>query len=353
MNLNCVEKIAEAVLYEGYMLYPYRASAVKNQRRWNFGVLCPRSYSEQQEGSDAWMMQTECLLEADASTRLSVEVRFLQIVDRAIGIFPQPLQDLSEAADPEFELVDKLIAAGKTFTPWQEALERKITITDLNPAAFTLHRHSFFEFGAKRELEPITNHDNMIPGVVIREWEALSGAVEIDLKECRDGLFKASVRVRNLTPYELPQHDSRADALIHSFVSAHVILGADDGKFVSQLEPPEELRGLASECTNIGVWPVLVGEDGVRNAMLSSPIILYDYPQIAPESPGSLFDGTEIDEILSLRILTMTDDEKQEMRQSDERTRQILERTENMPPEQFMKLHGVLRGLRPVAEEAQ
>ncbi len=86
--------------------------------------------------------------------------------------------------------------------------------------------------------------------------------------------------------------------------------------------------------------------------MLSSPIILYDYPQIAPESPGSLFDGTEIDEILSLRILTMTDAEKDEMRRCDERTRQILERTESMPPEQFMKLHGVLRELRPATGEA-
>jgi hydrogenase maturation protease len=80
--------------------------------------------------------------------------------------------------------------------------------------------------------------------------------------------------------------------------------------------------------------------------MLSSPIILYDYPQVAPESPGDLFDGGEIDEILSLRIMTMTDEEKQEMRDSDERTRKILERTENLPEEQLMKLHGALRGLR-------
>ena len=87
--------------------------------------------------------------------------------------------------------------------------------------------------------------------------------------------------------------------------------------------------------------------------MLSSPIILYDYPQIAPESSGGLFDGTEIDEILSLRILTMTAEEKREMQCSDHRARQILERTESMPPEQFMKLHGVLRGLRPITEEAQ
>ena len=82
-------------------------------------------------------------------------------------------------------------------------------------------------------------------------------------------------------------------------------------------------------------------------AVLSSPIILYDYPQIAPESAGNLFDSTEIDEILSLRILTLTDAEKAEMRQSDDRTRGILERTENMPEEQFMKLHGILRGLYP------
>ena len=140
---------------------------------------------------------------------------------------------------------------------------------------------------------------------------------------------------------------------MYSLVSAHTILTVEDGEFVSLLDPPENLRSLAAECSNIGTWPVLVGEEGERNTMLSSPIILYDYPQIAPESPGSLFDGTEIDEILSLRILTMTDEEKHEMRQSDRRAREILERTENMPPEQFMKLHGALRGLHPINKEAR
>jgi hypothetical protein len=41
------------------------------------------------------------------------------------------------------------------------------------------------------------------------------------------------------------------------------------------------------------------------------------------------------------------------MSQSDERARQMLERTETMPAEQFIKLHGVLRGLRPLKEESQ
>src|SRR5271170_3650627 len=90
-----VEKIAEAVLYEGYMLYPYRASAVKNQQRWNFGVLCPRAYSEAQASSEAWTMQTECLLQADSSTQLTVKIRFLQIVNRSIGKLLHPLRELS------------------------------------------------------------------------------------------------------------------------------------------------------------------------------------------------------------------------------------------------------------------
>jgi len=145
----------------------------------------------------------------------------------------------------------------------------------------------------------------------------------------------------------------REQALLRSLASTHTILGIQDGTFVSAVDPPESLRELAAHCQNIGTWPVLLGEEGQRDTMLSSPIILYDYPQIAPESSGDLFDGTEIDEILSLRIMTMTDDEKREMRQSDERARQILERTETLPVEQLMKLHGALRGLRPLKEDAR
>ena len=111
MQLFRAEKIAEAVLYEGYMLYPYRVSAVKNQQRWNFGVLCPRAYSEAQNGSDAWMMQTECLLQTNASTRLGVKIRFLQIVERSIAKLERPLRELPD--EPEFEVVNELDAGGE------------------------------------------------------------------------------------------------------------------------------------------------------------------------------------------------------------------------------------------------
>jgi hypothetical protein len=162
-------------------------------------------------------------------------------------------------------------------------------------------------------------------------------------------VVRLTVRVRNLTPFLPEQNGGREAALPFSLLSAHTILGVEQGEFISLLDPQEEFQSLAAGCRNIGTWPVLAG-DGAQ-VMLSSPIILYDHPQVAEESAGNLFDSTEIDEILSLRILTLTDEEKREMRQSDQRTREILERTETMPPEQFMKLHGVLRGLTPFREE--
>jgi len=356
MNRDRVQKIAEAVLYEGYMLYPYRASAVKNQQRWNFGVLCPQTYSEAQDGSEAWTMQTECLIEGDAETRLDVSIRFLQIVNRSVGKLIHSAREFpgnreTESAPPEYELVEKLQVEGQIFAPWQEAMEREVVVPTLHPAAGSVSDPLFFEFAAGREREPVRGEDGLVVGVILREWNTLSGSVDIKAERCGDGVLKVAVRICNRTADKSSRLQNRDDALMDSLISTHTVLGVESGKFVSLIDPPDGLKNLAAECRNQGTWPVLVGEEGERDTMLSSPIILYDYPQIAPESPGGLFDGTEIDEILSLRILTMTDEEKHEMRQSDQRAREILERTENMPPEQFMKLHGVLRGLHPAGRE--
>jgi hypothetical protein len=136
---------------------------------------------------------------------------------------------------------------------------------------------------------------------------------------------------------------------LRALISAHAILRVAGGEFVSMTDPPEPHRHAVERCDNQGVWPVLAGEPGARDCMLVSPIILSDYPQVAPESPGDLFDGAEIDEILTLRILTMTDSEKEEMRQMDYRTRRILERTENLSPSQLMQLHGTLRNPHALA----
>jgi hypothetical protein len=352
MNLTVAEQIAKAVLYEGYMLYPYRRSAVKNQQRWNFGVLYPQAYSEAQEGVDPCVSQTQCLVRGNVSPAIELKVRFLQIIERTIGQLTEPILEWPKGTQPEFEIVPHLAVGGRVYQAWEEAGEREISLELTFGDSLTVSpaRHEF-NFSAERHLEPIES-DGQIVGVIIRDKKSLAAAVEVGVERCGEDLFIFTVRIANTTPFDAATEKSREQALASSLVSVHTILGGSNCEFVSLLEPPEDLQELASNCQNTGTWPVLIGEAGSHDTMLSSPIILYDYPQIAPESAGDLFDGTEIDEILSLRILTLTDAEKREMRDSDDCARQILERTETLPPEQLMKLHGVLRNLRPLDKEA-
>jgi len=317
MNLAKVDQIAKAVLYEGYMLYPYRPSSVKNRQRWNFGVVYPQAYSDAQGGEEPCSMQTECLVCGNSGTVLEVKVRFLQLQARSARQFGEANSSLPDG--------------------WQEAVEREVDLPQFSPETLCCEPLAkTFAFPAEAQLD--------------RRQEAIQGHIDVTAARAGRDLFKVSVVVRNHT---LPKtrESSRDGALMHSLVSTHLILGVEGGEFISLLEPPAELQELAGQCRNVGAWPVLVGEPGQSDTLLASPIILYDYPQIAPESAGDLFDGTEIDEILSLRIMTLTDEEKREIRQSDERARQILERTESMPAEQFMKLHGAVRGLRPLRED--
>ena len=296
-------------------------------------------------------MQTECLIKTTASTRFVAKIRFLQIVRRSVGKLRTPGRKEHEGVEPEFDFVDRLEVGGRVYQPWEEAVEREHTSSLMDPATLSFLSPLYLTFPAGRRFEYLHDEQGRAVGVLVRECAALMGSVQFDSTLCRNGVVKVTVRVHNLTSFDSREKIVREDALNFSLVSAHTILGVERGEFLSLLDPPMGFEDLAGECSNIGTWPVLTGDQA--ETMLSSPIILYDHPQIAPESVGNLFDSTEIDEILSLRILTLTDDEKREMRQSDDRAREILERTENMPEEQFMKLHGVLRGLTPLKEEAR
>lgn len=352
MNLSAAEQIAKAVLYEGYMLYPYRPSAVKNQQRWNFGVLYPCAYSEAQEGAEPCESQTQCLVRSRALPEIEMKVRFLRIIDRTIGQFDQPLSQWPANPPVNYKTVASLVADGRVYQTWQEAAEQEMSIQIAGrysgKTASFRHEHIF---PAERNFEPI-QADGQFVGVIVRDKKALATTVATILECCGENVWKITVRISNTTPFNAAGEKSREQVLESSLVSVHTILGGKNCEFISLLEPPDEVKELASACQNKGTWPVLIGEPGSHGTMLSSPIILYDYPQIAPESAGDLFDGCEIDEILSLRIMTMTEEEKREMRDSDDRARQILERTETLPAEQLMKMHGVLRNLRPLDKEA-
>jgi hydrogenase maturation protease len=297
-------------------------------------------------------MQTECLLRWDHRAELDVKIRFLHLMAREVCESPIPLTDSREIIGQDLHASGALDIDAPTPDSWQEAVEREVDAPgiDLNEIV-SEPRRVRFAFPAMRESTPLLNSGGQVVGVVSRIQRLIEGAVEVTAERAGDGLFKVAARVMNLTPLEAAGQRGRDEVLMRSLVSTHTILGARSGKFVSLLDPPEAFREAAASCRNIGTWPAMVGEEGEHDCLLSAPIILYDYPQVAPESAGDFYDGTEIDELLTLRVLTMTDQEKQEMRRVDERARQILERTEALPPELLMRLHGATRNLREVESD--
>jgi hypothetical protein len=181
-------------------------------------------------------------------------------------------------------------------------------------------------------------------GALLRNCEALAGTLTVVAEPAGDGLFRLTVTIANRTPWD---GSPRERTLRRTFCSTHTVLEAHGAEFVSLMDPPERHREAAEACRNAGTWPVLLGAAGERTRMLSSPIILYDHPQVAPESPGDLFDGGEIDQMLILNLLTLTEDEQAEMRATDPRAREILDRCAGLTQEQLMRLHGAIREFRP------
>jgi hypothetical protein len=305
MNFDGTEKIAAAILYEGYILYPYRPTAIKNRQRWNFGTLYPRVYAETQRPQEPFRLIAECLAVADAKASLDVRISFLQLV---------PRQNEDELTDPSLA--------------WDEAVER-------NSEHAGLRINDLITFPLSRTLSLDGDQDLQIE-------------LTISAERLQAGVCKLRFEVQNTSPLRSGAGAKRDEALALSFVSAHLLLRITGGEFVSLLDPDPAYREAVAACCNTGVFPVLVGEEPERSMMFCSPIILYDYPKIAPESEGDFFDGTEMDEMLTLRVLTLTDAEKQEVRNGDPRARKILERTEELASDALLKAHGVMRGLREI-----
>jgi hypothetical protein len=338
MKLEQGKEIANALLYEGYLLYPYRRSAIKNRQRWTFGVVYPREYSEAQGGIDPWLMQTECLVLGTPATKLNIMVRFLHLLIRS----PSPAVQPGAASGP----AEPRLLAYQPDASWQEGVEREVALVGIALGELAEHpRHMPLDF----------------PGECLEERQsfAVAGSAQISAQPLEQvdaptgaRLFRLTVQIENTTPGTGAVEVRHEAIVLQSFVSTHTIMQVQAGRFVSLLEPTDDCQAAAQSCHNERTWPVLVGNAGEVDSLLSSPIILYDYPQIAPESIGPLFDGTEIDEILILRILTLTDEEKAEIRQGDERARAMLERVEAMTAEELMQLHGTIRSKRPLEMES-
>ena len=340
MTFEAAQRVADAVLYEGYVLYPYHAGSDKNRVRFQFGVVAPRDFSLA-DGSESWEMQTECLLEPVGDARVDVRIRFLQLQARVV-------EAADESADGGFAPVASLEVQGEEVVSWDEAVERQIDAPDL-PVADLRETEQAIPFAIEggREVQAVHGADGKVTGRVVRTRWPIEGILRLRAEQL-EGLVRLRVRIENLTAsLSAPSGGTgRDEALRRSLLGCHTLLAVTDGSFLSMIDPPEEAALAAKACANLHTWPVLVGDEDRRDLLLSSPIILYDHPVIAPESQGDLYDSTEIDEILTLRIMTLTDAEKRAARATDPRARAIIDAVDDMPSEILERLHGAIRYLR-------
>jgi hypothetical protein len=336
-HLDQARQVADAILYEGYLLYPYRASAQKNQERFQFGVLMPQAYRtvDEHEPSAA---QTECVLECAPDATVTVLARFLQVQRRTV---------LAGSPAAGFQPVDSLQAGGIEHTPWDEAAECEqqaaASIAEL------LGGGTETEFTVPGGIE----HEDLAgaggpAGRLDRRREPLHGIIRLSAERMPGpyGALRLRVVLENRTEPARPL-TRRADGLPYALIAAHCLIAVPGGRFLSMTEPPEWAAGEVGRCVNTATWPVLAGPPDCTELMLSSPVILYDHAEIAAESAGQLFDSTEIDEILTLRTMTLTEEEKRAARATDPRAAELLDRLDHLPPEMLERMHGAIRYLNP------
>ncbi|NMH97206.1 hypothetical protein [Pseudonocardia acidicola] len=331
--LDEVAALADAVLFEGYLLYPYRASAQKNRLRWQWGVLTPEGFGT--ENNEPSSSRTECLLEPRPGAELHVRVRFLQVQDRTV----------LDAAGRE---VDELTVGDARHLRFEEGIPRQVDFTvavsDLAVGVTVPIR-----MPASESTEEIVDGAGAGSGRLVRRCRPLTGRIVLGTTELPGPYGALRLRLDVHNDAEPSAGVPREEALRTSLIGTHSVLAVSAGAFLSLTDPPEWARPAAAECVNTGSWPVLAGPPERVDLLLASPIILSDHPQLAPESTINLFDGTENDEILTLRTMVLTDAEKAEARATDPRAAAVIDAVDALPPEILERLHGAIRSMGPAA----
>ena len=331
--MDTVERIANTVIYEGYRLFPYSPSAIKNTRPSLFGVVYPEDFNRQDQSAGAHM-QTECIMQGTDASELNVTLRFLQLKEMAFA-----MPDFAEGKDHVQNRDERAFSMHGYH-------EKKIETGSLRISELETGRNFAIEFEQESKAETLRNATEKPIATCISRLSRLKGSMSVlaSRVEGTKDLFKISVRISNTTPLKNLKELDRDSVLRQSFLSTHLILRAQNGEFLSLTEMDGDIKKIAKGCNNVNMWPVLATKE--NDVMLSSPIILYDYPEIAPESTGDFFDSTEIEEYLLLHIAMLSDEEKEKFSQGDERLRAAFENAKKIGQDEMLKLHGTFRFTR-------
>jgi hypothetical protein len=297
MNEHDIDRIADAVLYEGFLQYP-PCPSVPNVQRWTFGSLYPQAHSEALNGLPPHQMRTEVLLSAPQGASLRARVRFLQVESRTVGRSPESAGSIREA--PEFPPVESIQSSGVLHFAWQEGLERSFTLESQSLAEMTARpQRRIFRCSPARCRELLRDSQGRVVGDVVRTTAELCVELELSARPLGGGVHRVTLSTLNQTGMASAADAREADHCV--LAGTHVLLQAEGGRFLSLSAPPAAWANAAAACRNVGNWPVLIGDPGSDRLMLGAPIILPDYPTVTPERPGDHQDCSEADEIPSLR----------------------------------------------------
>lgn len=273
-----LDQLVTTLLWEGYALYPYTPGATKNATPTPFGIVYPPVYAAGNPATFDHLRLQALVVPGGPDTTLQVSALFLE-------------------------------PAGAR----HEGVERRVEL----PATTLTALHA----------EPVT---------VPFAFAGVSGRVRMAAQPIAEGLVRITTCVHNLTVVE--DGLDRPAALRASLLSTHVVATVGGGTFLSPISPPEYASSAAMTCTSVNTFPVLATpEDDV---ILGAAIMLHDHPQIAPESKGSLFDSTEIEEALLLHLLALSNEEVESIAEQDPAVREMLQRAIQTTPEEFQQLRG-------------
>lgn len=236
--------------------------------------------------------------------------------------------------------MDRLAVDGHEAISWDEATESEIVLGPWGLDELEAGVEESFCAAGVVDGETLADSRGRVVGRVVRTRLPVTGCLELNAS-AGDRRRVISVSIINDTSVDMRD---KGTATAQSMLGTHVILTCAGSRFVSLFDEPDHSEPLRqNRC-----YPVLAGTEdpthpGTSPTVLVSPIILYDFPEIAPQSEGSLFDSTEIDEILTLRILAMTEEEKARARATDSKAADIIDRCESLTADDLAGLHGVLR----------
>lgn len=324
---SILENLTKTVLYEGYSIFPYHRSAIKNQKPIPFGVIYPEEYHHYNQYAPS-LMQTECVVNAESQASININVRFLHLMKTEIF-----KNDNSEKEN--HNNFNKFSHEG-----WQ-TIERTISSGDIQLSELLNSKRTFIvDFDSVEETKYSTAEKDLLKSKQINSVSKINGTITLEAFtiEKQPSVFRIRVTVINNSLMNNAETALQHAAFNQSFISTNTILKITGGEFISEQNPSEDFKSIISQNKNIGTWPILIEES--NTAMLSSPIILYDYPKINAQSKGDLFDSLEIEEMLILHLSAMSEEEKNNIAESDEKMRAMLDKAKQVTPEELLNLHG-------------